>query len=275
VAGAVRAANMRLVSFDPMRTLDIPGVHCLKPGDLFRFKEQVRGADWLLFPEYWQVNPLVYAWKKRIFPSVSTYHLGHDKVEMTRAMEAVRPGNVPATRILASTELAGERILDEFVFPFVAKEVRSSMGQGVFLITCRKEFLDYARSNDTLYVQEYLPIQRDLRVVFVGRSAVAAYWRRAPDGGFCHNVACGGAVDFDGVPTGAVRLVEEVALELGIDHAGFDVAEVDGHFFLMEFNVRFGTRALNGRGIRLGPLILRYLEENSPLPRRPRLRRAA
>jgi ribosomal protein S6--L-glutamate ligase len=39
----------------------------------------VKNAIAVLFPEYWQINPLVYALKKRIFPSVPTYHLGHDK----------------------------------------------------------------------------------------------------------------------------------------------------------------------------------------------------
>ena len=62
------------------------------------------------------------------------------------------------------------------------------------------------------------------------------------------------------VPDGALQLAERVAKQLGVDHAGFDIAQVDGHFYLFEFNVRFGTEALNARGIRLGPLIFDYLQ---------------
>ncbi len=260
---------MRLVSFDMLRTVEIPAVRTIKPTHWFREKESVRDADWVLFPEYWQVNPLVYAWKKKIFPSVSTYHIGHDKIEMIRAFEAVCPVHVPFTRILPNTEWAAETILEEFHYPFVAKEVRSACGDGVFLIGNRAEWLNYTRRVDILFAQEYLPIRRDLRVVVVGDRCVAAYWREAPDGCFHNNVARGGAISFDRIPVPALHLVENVAGQLSVDHAGFDVAEVDGHYYLLEFNLWFGTRALSLRGVRLGRVIHEYLQRVTPAPQRP------
>jgi ribosomal protein S6--L-glutamate ligase len=252
----------RLVSFDPLRTLNIPGVIPLKPEQWLNNRNIVQAADWILFPEYWQVNALVYGWKKKIFPSISSFHLGHDKVEMTRAFQAINPDNMPTTRILSHTETAIEQVLDGFCFPFVAKEARNSMGQGVYLIETRKDFLDYARSNSVLYVQEYLPINKDLRLVLVGDKVVAGYWRKAAAGQFHNNVSRGGTVSFEEIPEGAVRLVESFARQTGINHAGFDVAEVDGHFYFLEFNTRFGTRALIDRGIQLSPFIRSYLNEN-------------
>jgi len=251
-----------VVSFDPLRTLDIPGVMPLKPDQWLSHKDIVQAADWILFPEYWQINALVYGWKKKIFPSISSFHIGHDKVEMTRVFQALCPENTPITRILAHTDTAVEQILDGFCFPFVAKEVRNSMGQGVFLIQTRKDFLDYASANAVLYVQEYLPISRDMRLVLVGNQVATGYWRKAAPGRFHNNVSRGGSVCFEDIPEGAVRLVETFAGETGIDHAGFDVAEVDGHFYFLEFNTRFGTRALIDRGIRLSPHIQSYLNEN-------------
>ncbi len=250
---------MRLISFDALRTLDIPGTVNIKPEHWLRRKEEILAADALLFPDYWQVNALVYAWQRRIFPSINSYHLGHDKIEMTRAFEAVCPAHVPFTRILPSTPASLEQVLDEFSFPCVAKVVRSSMGQGVTLIESPAALRDYAHANDVLYIQERLAIHRDLRVVVLGGRVVTAYWREAQAGRFHNNVAQGGTVSFEQVPDGALRLAECVALQLGVDHAGFDIAQVDGHFYLFEFNIRFGTEALNARGIRLGPLILNYL----------------
>lgn len=250
---------MRLISFEGLRTLDIPQARAIKPEDWLKQREEILAADVLLFPEYWQVNALTYAWRKRIFPSINSYHLGHDKIEMTRAFEAVCPAHLPQTRILPSTPSALEQILDEFSFPLVVKVVRSSMGQGVLRIDNRAQLQQYTTDNDVLYVQEYLPIKRDLRVVVVGQQVIAAYWREAPEGGFHNNVARGGQVSFDAVPEAALDLVTRVANQLGVDHAGFDVAELDGHYFFFEFNVRFGTDALNARGIRLGPHILNYL----------------
>ncbi len=214
---------MKLVTFDILRTLDIPRVEFIKPEHWFRHKDTVHGADWVLFPEYWQVNPLVYGWKKRIFPSISTYHIGHDKVEMTRAFEAVCPSHLPHTRILPATDSGIDQALEAFSFPLVGKEIRNAMGLGVHLLETRRDLLRYAARNPEMYLQEYLPIDRDLRVVIVGERVVTAYWRRAP-AGFRHNVARGGEVSFSDVPDEAVGLVEDIARRLGIDHAGFDLA---------------------------------------------------
>ena len=252
----------RLVSFDPLRTVNIPGVIPLKPEQWLSRQDIVQAADWILFPEYWQVNTLVYGWKKKIFPSISSFHLGHDKVEMTRAFQALCPDNTPTTQILSHTETAIEQILDGFCFPFVAKEARNSMGRGVYLIETREDFLEYANSNSALYVQEYLPINKDLRLVLVGDTVVAGYWRKAAAGQFHNNVSRGGSVSFEDIPEGAVRLVESFARQTGINHAGFDVAEVEGHYYFLEFNTRFGTRALIDRGIQLSPYIRSYLNGN-------------
>jgi len=37
---------------------------------------------------------------------------------------------------------------------------------------------------------------------------------------------------------------------------------VDGHYYFLEFNTRFGTRALIDRGIQLSPWICSYLNGN-------------
>jgi len=254
---------MQLISFDPLRTWDIPGARPVKAERWQEDLDTIRAADWVLFPEYWQVNFLTYGLKARVFPSVSSYHLGHNKVEMTRAFEVVAGEHVPYTRILPRTDGAVETILDEMPLPFVAKEIHNSMGRGVFLIESRAELERYVAANHMLYVQELLPIDRDVRVVIVGEQVVSAYWRVAPPGGFYSNVARGGAISFDRVPDAAVELAQRVAGELEINHAGFDVALVDGRPYLLEFNMRFGNEALRRHGIRLGPLIYDYLQAQS------------
>lgn len=168
---------MHLLSFDVLRTFDCPGVTHLKPEQWLQARERVLQADWLLYPEYRQVNALVYGWRRRIFPSISSYHLGHDKVEMTRAFEALAPAHTPHTLILPATPVALEQILDTYSFPFVGKSVRSSMGEGVYLLEGCEDLARYARDHSILYVQERLPIERDLRVVWVGNRVLTAYWR--------------------------------------------------------------------------------------------------
>lgn len=173
---------MRLVTFDPFRALGIPGARYIKP-ELYRDHEALlREADWVLFPEYWQVNTLSYVWRCRLFPSLASYHLGHDKIEMTRAMEAGWPQNVPRTLIAASTPENGQRILEALGLPLVAKVVRSSQGRGVRRIDDEADWRAWCEREPILYAQELLDIDRDLRLVVIGRDVVAGYWRVAPGG---------------------------------------------------------------------------------------------
>jgi len=270
---------MQLVSFNLFRSLGIPGVHYIKPAEMYAQKALIEQADWLLFPETWQVNTLVHAFRQRIFPSPASYHLGADKVQMTRAFWAVCPEHIPCTRIEANDARGSEAILQSFCFPFVAKEIRHAMGRGVHLIGNAADWRRYAEANAILYAQELLPIERDLRVVVIGRHAVAAYWRQRPDWGFHTNVARGGRIVTGDVPAPAIALAERVAGALGIDHAGFDIAWVGGHPYLFEFNVLFGNQGIGECGVCLAEEIHRHLGKLTPQdkPTRPgsrRMRRA-
>ncbi|MDK2985087.1 MAG: hypothetical protein PWQ96_729 [Clostridia bacterium] len=262
---------MRIVSFDPFRSAGIPNVTYVKPELIFKERELVQSADWVLFPEYWQVNFLVYAWGKRIFPSINSYHLGHDKVEMTRALQAVVPKHVPYTLITANKTGVKDDILEQFQFPFVAKEVRSSMGKGVHLIDSLDQLDWYLNNNEVLYIQEYLPLDRDLRVVYVGNRVISAYWR-VGQYGFKNNVAQGARIEFSPVPREVIDLVEKVASTLGINHAGFDVAVVGQQVYFFEFNVLFGNQALIHAKVPVAKFIYDFINQlEKPEPPQPEM----
>ncbi|RKD33922.1 ATP-grasp domain-containing protein [Thermohalobacter berrensis] len=253
---------MKLVSFNPYRTIGIKGVTYVKPENIFREIDKVKEADYILFPEYWQVNFLVYGLHKKIFPNISTFHLGHNKVEMTRGLWATFPNNVPYTKILNKSQLNIDEIEEEFGYPLVAKEVKNSMGRGVFLIENRSQLLEYSNNNEVLYIQEKLPIDRDLRIVYLGNKVIAAYWRIGREGVFHNNIAKGGNYSFEDIPIGAVDLVDKVAKKLSINHAGFDVAVVGDKYHILEFNVLFGNDALRHLGIKVESLIYDYIRSD-------------
>lgn len=253
----------RLVSFDPYQTLGMAGVTPMKPEEMFRRRAEVAAADWVLFPEEWQLPALVYALKCRIFPSVPSYRLGQDKVQFTRALWALVPEHVPDTLILPATPEGAEQALEHFWLPLVVKEPRSAMGVGVHRVESRRELLALLPRLSLLYAQEHLDIDRDLRVVWVGEGVAAAYWRVGGDG-FHHNLARGAAVDFGDVPPEPLALVARVATALGIDHGGFDLARVGSHWYFLEVNLRFGNAGLRQAGVRTAPLILDYLAARTP-----------
>ena len=253
---------MRLLSFNPYRTLGIPGVTCMKPDQMMRNLSLVAQADVVLFPETWQLNVLCYGLKKRVFPSPASYDIGYDKVEMTRIFQALAPAHVPHTLIVASDDEGEAQVLEDIGLPAVLKEPRSSMGRGVELIETRTALRNWAAQVSVLYAQEYLPSEADLRVVWVGDRVATAYWRRGGNG-FHHNIAKGAVADFDDIPPAALQLVERLCHTLSIDHAGFDLIVQDGHCWLLELNVLFGNSGLAQRGIRVEQLILDYLQRSA------------
>ena len=59
-----------------------------------------------------------------------------------------------------------EGITGDFEYPFVAKAPRrSAQGRGVFLVKGPDELAAYLADNQPAYIQQYLPITADVRVV--------------------------------------------------------------------------------------------------------------
>lgn len=251
---------MKLVSFNAFRTLRLPDVTYIKPEHYQRHLPLIAEADWLLFPEYWQVGSLQFGLKARLFPSLASYWLGHDKIEMTRAFSTLEPAHVPWTLIEPNTADGAQRIWETLPLPFVAKIPRASEGEGVFLIENRGDWERYRALTPALYAQEYLPIDRDLRIVVVGDEVLGGYWRLRSDRSFHNNVARGGSVLREALPESAVALVRRLAGAFDIDHAGFDVAMVDGHPYVLEFNRLFGNQGLGDLNETLHDHMFGYLQ---------------
>jgi ribosomal protein S6--L-glutamate ligase len=260
---------MAWVSFDVFRTLGFADTQQIKSQQIFAFKDDIRSADWVLFPEYWQLNALVYGLKARVFPSEASYRLGHNKIEMTRAFEVVAPAHTPLTWIKANTPENAEQLWQDMLLPFVAKLPKASQGNGVWLIETREQWRSYLQVTDVIYVQEYLPIDRDIRVVIIGEQAIAGYWRLQAEKGFYNNVSQGGQVDYAPVPPQAIQLALSVAKELDINHAGFDIAMVGDHPYLLEFNRLFGNQGIPGGDAQLRETIHSYLLRNTRTPTGP------
>lgn len=260
---------MRVVSFDAFRSLGIPSVHYIKPDQYLQHVELLRQADWVLFPEYWQVNALHYGLGLRLFPSISSYHIGHNKIEQTRVFQLLCPANIPDTLILNNTPENRAAVWEQLDAPFVAKVPKSSEGRGVLLIEERSQWQAYCADNPVLYVQELLPIDRDMRIVVIGRQIVGGYWRLQADDGFHNNIAQGGQLDFSPIPQAAAELVLRLAATLNIDHGGFDVAMVGDRPYVLEFNRLFGNHGLVEQGIKVGESIYQYLRDACSPPFTP------
>jgi ribosomal protein S6--L-glutamate ligase len=185
---------------------------------------------------------------KPTFPSFHTYTFAMDKIRQT-AMFRMQGIPHPRTRIFYGPRQK-QKIPALFTFPFVAKIPRgSARGNGVFLIQNRADLSAYLARKDPAYIQEYLPIDRDIRVIVIGRDVALAYWRIAPPGRFRTNVSQGGEICFDPVPPAALELALSTAEKCGWDDVGIDIVASRGRFMVLEGNMKYGTKGFQKAGI--------------------------
>jgi ribosomal protein S6--L-glutamate ligase len=194
---------------------------------------------------------------KRIFPSVDTYLYSDDKIKQTTLFYMLGIPH-PFTRFYY--HLHHEFILRDYSFPFVAKLPRASaQGRGVFMITCVQELERYLQNTHVAYVQEFLPHERDLRVILIGYEPVLAYWRCKPPGGFKTNLSQGGSIDFTGIPDDAVDLAMGVARRCRFDDVGLDLIHHEDRWHVIEANMNYGRRGLRMKGMNLKAILTEKL----------------
>ncbi len=212
-----------------------------------REAELIRTADKVYYPTTFYAD-LFDAMGKATFPSYHTYKCVQDKIKQTALFELLNIAH-PRTRVFYGKRQKNS-IQQYFEFPFIAKIPRgSAMGRGVYLVHNQKELGRYLDRVSPAYIQEYLPIDRDIRVVVIGNRIVHAYWRVAPQNEFRSNLAVGGTVQLDGVPEKAKDLALQSAHACRWNDVGIDICEHNGQFYVLEANMKYGREGFRMAGL--------------------------
>ncbi len=210
-------------------------------------KTLILTSDTIFYPSSFY-SDLFDAMGKKIFPSVHTYRFAQDKIKQTALFKLLDIPH-PATRIFyANTKK--EKIASYFTYPYIGKIPRgSALGRGVFLIHNQNDLEAYCRLTKVAYIQEYLPIDRDIRVVIIGDRIVHAYWRINPPGEFRSNVWLGAEVSLDNVPEKARELALYTARHCGWNDVGIDICECTNRYYVLEANMKYGKHGFRKAGI--------------------------
>ncbi len=207
----------------------------------------IRNAKKIYYPTTFYAD-LFDAMGKKTFPGYHTYKCVQDKIKQTALFELLEIPH-PRTRVFYGKRQKNG-ISDYFEFPFIGKIPRgSAMGRGVFLIKNPDDLLSYLDLTTVAYIQEYLPSDRDMRVVVIGNKIVHAYWRIAPNGEFRSNVAVGAKVSLDPVPQKALDLALCTAQQCRWDDVGIDIIKHNGKFYVLEANMKYGKEGFRLAGI--------------------------
>ncbi|MBZ4659303.1 MAG: RimK family alpha-L-glutamate ligase [Desulfacinum sp.] len=211
-------------------------------------KRAIRSAGTIHYPSR-LYEELFRAAGKDVFPG-NYYAFMGNKIRQTQLFQLLGVPH-PRTGIYYGKERE-ERILADFSFPLVAKTpVGSSQGQGVWRIGDRGALRAYLSAHNPAYVQEYLPIDRDLRVVLLARRVVHAYWRIARPGDFRNNVSCGGRISFEDIPEAALEFARWTACVCRFDEVGLDICRHDGRWWVLEANMAYGLEGFRRRGLNI------------------------
>ena len=207
----------------------------------------IRGAKKIYYPTPFYAD-LFDSIGKATFPSYHTYKCVQDKIKQTALFQLL---DVPHPRTRA---FYGKRqkqsIVQHFSFPFIAKVPRgSALGRGVYLINNDADLRNYLEQVSPAYVQEYLSIDRDIRVVVIGSRIVHAYWRIAAPNEYRSNLALGGRISLDTIPEGALDLALRVARACRWDDVGIDICEHNDQFYVLEANMKYGREGFREAGL--------------------------
>ncbi|MFO7684696.1 MAG: ATP-grasp domain-containing protein [Desulfobacterales bacterium] len=221
----------------------------------------IRGAHKIYCPTSFYAE-LFDAVGKQTFPSYHTYKCAQDKIKQS-ALFALLAIAHPRTRVFYGYRQK-KAIRDHFAYPFIAKIPRgSSMGRGVYLIRNDEDLRRYLAGAHPAYIQEYIPLERDIRVVIIGREIAHAYWRINPAHDFRSNVAVGGRIGLEPVPAAARTLAVQTARRCGWDDVGIDICERDGRFLVLEANMKYGKEGFRAAGIDYIALMEQLIENGA------------
>lgn len=198
---------------------------------------------------------------KKVFPRGVNGFIGN-KIRQTNLFQLLGVSH-PRTRLYYGRDRM-RRILDDFDYPFIAKTpVGSSMGRGVRLIGCAGELRSYLDGRQPAYIQERLPVDRDMRVVVISGEVVHAYWRIGRPGDFRNNVTQGASISYDDIPEEALAFAARVARRCRFDEVGLDICVVDGRCYVIEANMAYGLEGFHLAGMDIYAVIARRAESNA------------
>lgn len=155
--------------------------------------------------------------------------------------------------------------------PCVVKLAEGTQGTGVVLVesiaSAESVVEALAGINRHLLVQPYVPHERDLRLIVVGRKVVAAMQRRPREGNFRANIHQGGTGTAHAPSEFEARIALDATGALGLSFAGVDLLETPDGPVVLEVNASPGLEGVeraSGRNVALA--VVRMLEAHVRQP---------
>lgn len=178
-------------------------------------------------------------------PSLDTQFCNKSKENVTRfAWKYKLP--IPKTHIFYDRQ-KGEEFLQQTSYPKIVKKSYGPSNYGgyfVHKVDSAKEAIQLfaTKKYHPMYVQDFVPMQADIRVMLIGHKPVCAFWRRPPQGAWLTNTSQGGSMDYMDVPKKVLDLAVKTSKAANAEYWACDIAYgIDGKVRILECATAFAA----------------------------------
>ncbi len=183
--------------------------------------------------------------KVRFLPTLDTQFSNKSKENVTRfAWKYDLP--IPKTYIHYDRK-AGYKFIEKSEYPKIVKRSYGPSNYGGFFVHKvdskkeAKELFDNKKYHP-IYMQDFVPMEADIRVMLIGHKPVCAFWRRAPEGEWLTNTSQGGSMDYMDVPKNVLDLAVETSKAANAEYWACDIAYgKDGKVRILECATAFAA----------------------------------
>ena len=93
-----------------------------------------------------------------------------------------------------------------------------------------------------VYIQEFVPMAADIRIMLAGHRPICAFWRRPPEGEWLTNTSQGGSMDYHNVPQEALDIAVKASKAANAEYWACDIAlGTDGKYRILECATAFAA----------------------------------
>jgi len=181
----------------------------------------------------------------RFIPSLDTQFSNKSKENVTRfAWKYNLP--IPKTYIYYNRG-KGDTFLKNTTYPKIVKRSYGPSNYGGYFVHKVDSYQEARELFDTkkyhpMYIQDFVPMEADIRVMLIGHKPVCAFWRRAPEGEWLTNTSQGGSMDYMNVPKSVLDLAVKVSKSANAEYWACDVAYgKDGKVRILECATAFAA----------------------------------
>ncbi len=180
----------------------------------------------------------------RFVPSLESQFSNKSKENVTRFCRKFDLGH-PGTQILYDSQ-QGIDYLQQCEYPKVIKRSYGPSNYGGYFVhkvdnSAEALALVASKNYQPLYVQDCLPLQKDMRVMLIGHKPVCAFWRIAGQDQWLTNTSQGGRMSYRNIPMGALELAAQASKAAKAEYFSADIAEHQGKYYILECATAFAA----------------------------------